>query len=159
MDIQPCILEIIFTGFKAIPEKVVYSLPKCLVYHLYERVSFKMDPLIEDLVMWVKKARYQDRNLDWTEVRFRLCNNDQSIYKTFSITSTTDNKKSYAFYTELPCTLTKSFENIEKRSISENVSSLTKMCIEHLTYDERIYIATNMHFGHNLFKGVAWNVL
>jgi hypothetical protein len=118
-----------------------------------------MGPLIEDFVLWVKKARYQDRNLDWTIVRFRLCNNDQSIYKTFSITTTTHNNKSYAFYTELPCTLTKSFENIAEKSISENVSSLTKLCIEHLTYDERVYIATNMHFGHNLFKGVAWNVL
>jgi hypothetical protein len=157
MDIQSRSLEIIFTGFEAIPKKVVYSLPKCLIYHL-ERGQ-RMAPLIDDLVEWVKKARYQDRNLDWTVVRFRLSNHDQSVYKTFSIITTTDKKNnSNAFYTELPCTLTWSFEK-EKRHIPKGVSTLTDICVEHLSYDERMYIAKTMHFGINVFTGIAWNIL
>jgi hypothetical protein len=156
---SPISIELTFTGIEKTPSKVVYSLPKALVFQFWQ--DDLVENLVKDIVIWIQKGRSQDKCIDLTIATIRVMN---SISETSNMLTMTISKslsgEQIATFSSLPCTLESSFNAFSDSPIQRQsetiIPSLAQICMASLPWNCRMYCATYLEMAVNVMKPVAW---
>lgn len=156
---SPISIELTFTGIEKTPSRVVYSLPKALVFQFWQ--DDLIENLVKDIVTWIQKGRNQDKCLDLTIATVKVINSisENSNMLTMTISNNLSGEQ-IANFSKLPCTLESSFEAFSEIPVQSQskttIPTLSQICLASLPWNCRMYCASYLEMSVNVMKPVAW---
>lgn len=160
---SPTSIELMFTGCESLPSRIVYSMPKALVFQFWR--DDKLEMLVEDMVHWIQMVGHQDKCLDWTVAKITVLNSHSTIANEMSMVIRS-NKDGIllANYSNLPSMIETSFQHFSSSQhlyrVTEKgattVPKLSQICAASLPWDSREYISQYLHLSVNVMESIAW---